>query len=344
MRIGFTYDLKTDWVLGEGEPEDANAEFDGPETVAEVSAALESAGHEVVKVGNVEKLLARIARLKDDVEIVFNICEGRYGRNRESQVPVILEAAGIPYVGSDGLALGLTLEKPLAKKCFLADGIPTPRFKIAWGPDDLTDIKNLKFPVLVKTSREGTSKGLTPDSKVYDRKGLKRQVERIVEQYKQPALIEEFISGVEVTVVVLGNDPPVAMPVIQYCIDGDAQLGDRFYTYAMVVQSHSRDYLCPAPTAKTLSKKVQQIAVRAYQSVGCRDFGRVDFRVDQKGNPYVLEINPLPNLSRKDSFNLFPQVVGSTYEATINRILGYAVERQGLSLAKKRTRSSGRKK
>lgn len=330
MRVGFAYDLKTDWPLSPSDPLDANAEFDGPETVESVTAALRHYGHEVVKIGNVRNLLARINTLATEVDIVFNICEGRVGRNRESQVPVILEAAGIPYVGSDGLALGLTLEKSLAKKCFLADGIPTPRFLTATGAADLRSFDHLRFPLLVKATREGTSKGLTTQSKVYDHRALTEQVERIVNTYHQPALIEEFIAGIEVTVPVLGNHAPEAMPVIQYTLNGDGQLGERFYTYEMVALAHNRDYLCPAPISKTLSQKIQQWAVRAYQSVGCRDFGRVDFRVDQNENPYVLEINPLPNLSKGDSFNLFPQVIGSSYDEIINRILHYALARYGL--------------
>jgi len=335
--------VKTDWERDREDPEDGNAEFDGPETVASVSAALAANGHQIIPSGNVAQLLARIATLKKEVDIVFNICEGRAGRNRESQVPVILEAAGIPYVGSDGLAMGLTLEKSLAKKCFMADGIPTPKFMTAQSRDDLKNMGQMKFPLLVKATREGTSKGLTTHSKVYDAKALKQQVEHIVSTYQQPALVEEFITGIEVTVPVLGNDEPEAMPVVQYCIDGDSQLGERFYTFEMVAKSHNRDYVCPAPIPKALFKRVQTIAVRAYQSVGCRDFGRVDFRVDEKGNPYVLEINPLPNLSRSDSFNLFPQVMGSTYEKMMNRILDHALTRYGL-LKNNRSRSSGEKK
>lgn len=340
MRIGFTYDLKSDWALAADDPHDANAEFDGPETVESVSAALASRGHKIIKIGNVRNLLARIGSLRDEVDIVFNICEGRTGRNRESQVPVILEAAGIPFVGSDGLALGITLEKSLAKKCFLADGIPTPGFRSAWGNEDWDNLNHLKFPVLVKATMEGTSKGLTTDSKVYDKKALARQVNYIVEKYKQPALVEEFISGIEVTVPILGNNPPEAMPVVQYSLNGDAQLGDRFYTYEMVAKAHNRDYICPARIPDTLAKKIQAIALKAYQCVGCRDFGRVDFRVDEAGNPYVLEINPLPNLSLGDSFNLFPQVIGSNYDEVINRILNHALERYGL-LSANRARSAG---
>ena len=154
-------------------------------------------------------------------------------------------------------------------------------------------------------------------------------MEQVNKNYKQPALVEEFISGFEFTVPVLGNRNPEAMPVIQYMISGKEKLGDAFYTFQNVVEK-SVDYICPAKISAAVARQLQDIAVRAYQSVGCRDFGRVDFRVDEKGNPFVLEINPLPNLSKEDAFGQFPKVIGSTYEEILNKIVGFALERQGL--------------
>jgi len=133
--IGITYDLKSDWKFRPEDPTDANAELDSGETLEFVIAGLEASGHKVKKIGNAKNLLAEIDNL--DVDIVFNICEGYHGRNRESQVPLVLEMYGIPYVGSDALTLGVTLDKILAKKCFIADGIPTPRYFEANTGDDL---------------------------------------------------------------------------------------------------------------------------------------------------------------------------------------------------------------
>ena len=156
--------------------------------------------------------------------------------------------------------------------------------------------------------------------------GLKRQIDLITNTYNQPALVEEFIRGTEFTVAVMGNENPEPMPVVQVSIDGNVDLGDKFYTFSRIF-SDSLRYVCPADISEELAAKMHDLAVKVYKAVGCRDFGRVDFRVDEQCNPYVLEINPLPALGKDDVFNLFPQVSGSTYEATINKIVDFAVER-----------------
>lgn len=328
MKIGMTYNVKSDWQLSDGDMIDGNAEFDKPETIEDIAAVLTSLGHQVIKIGNVQKLLAQIETL--DVDIVFNIHEGIGDRNRESQVPILLDLYNIPFTGSDALTLGITLDKMVAKKCFIADGVPTPRYFVAQEVGDIKKLNQVAFPLMVKTMWEGTSKGLSENSRVENVEQLQRQIEFVVKQYKQPALVEEFISGTEFTVGVMGNENPQAMPVVQVSIDGTTELGDHFYTFERT-QGNAVRYVCPANISTELTKKIQEIAVAAYRSVGCRDYGRVDFRVDQKGRPYVLEINPLPSLDRKDVFNLFPKVIGATFEDMIAQILKLALKRYGLS-------------
>ena len=340
--IGITYDLKGDWKLRPEDPTDANAELDSGETLEFVIAALEANGYQVKKIGNVKNLLAEIENL--DVDIIFNICEGYHGRNRESQVPLILEMYGIPYVGSDALTFGVTLDKIIAKKCFIADGIPTPCYFEAYTGDDLKALvkaNKMRFPLIVKPKHEGSSKGLSEKSRVTDWEGLKKQVDLINQKYHQAALVEEFIKGTEFTVPVLGNKNPQAMPVAQVHLDGNVNLGDNFYTHARLSYD-GLGYVCPPKISAEMTKKLQQWAVKAYQSVGCMDFGRVDFRVDEKGRLFVLEINPLPSLAKKDVFNIFPYVMGSTFEKMINQIVNFALERYGLSGGRNRSASSNR--
>ncbi len=336
--IGLTYDLKGDVTAGENDPADLNAELDKPATIDSIAGAFESAGHTVKRIGHVWNLLAQWDDL--DVDIVFNICEGHAGRNRESQVPLLLEMKGIPYVGSDALTLGITLDKIVAKKCFIADGIPTPRYFEAASSENLKKLaKGLKFPLIVKPHHEGSSKGLSRKSRVTSLKELKEQIDLINKVYKQKALVEEFISGTEFTVGVIGNGKPVALPVVQIAIEGKTKLGDDFYTFTRLSQqAHMIEYPCPAKISAKLTRQLQTIAVAAYQSVGCLDFGRVDFRVDAKGRPYVLEINPLPCLSQEDTFNFMAQAMGISYNDIINRIINEAFKRYGMdrSVAKKR--------
>ena len=325
--VGLTYDLKTDYQFQEGDPPDANAEFDHPSTVDVITSAIESQGFRVKKIGNANSLLENIKNL--GVDIVFNISEGLYGRNRESQVPILLEMARIPFVGADALTLGLTLDKIVAKKIFIAEGIPTPRFFEIKTMDNLLDIDHLKFPLIVKPRFEGSSKGLSEKSRVENMQDLKNQAGFIIDAYKQPALVEEFITGQEFTVAIIGNDPPEVLPVVQIKIDGSLQLDDKFYTFARI-SSDRLEYTCPALISQELNEKICQLALRSYSVVDCLDFGRVDFRVDNAGNPYVLEINPLPSLSTEDVFSLLAKLKGLTYEQMIGRILNIALARYGL--------------
>ncbi|MCM8801582.1 MAG: ATP-grasp domain-containing protein [Candidatus Omnitrophica bacterium] len=326
--VGLTYDLKTDYQFKEGDPPDANAEFDYPSTIEVIASSIEACGFKVKKIGNVNALLENIDKL--NVDIVFNISEGLFGRNRESQVPIILEMAGIPFVGSDALTLGLTLDKIMAKKIFIAEGIPTPKFFEIKSVESLDNLDHLKFPLIVKPRYEGSSKGLTDNSCVEDMGNLKKQAEYILNIYKQPALVEEFISGYEFTVAIIGNDPAEVMPVTQIKIDGRLKLNDKFYTFSRI-SSDRLQYICPAPISKDLKKRLFDLALRTYQAVECRDFGRVDFRVDNEGNPYVLEINPLPSLSTEDVFMVVAKHLGISYPQIIKKILTSALRRYGIN-------------
>jgi D-alanine-D-alanine ligase len=326
--VGLTYDLKTDYEFKIGDPADANAEFDHPSTIEVIAKAIESCGFKVKKIGNVTKLLEKMDHL--DVDIVFNISEGVSGRNRESQVPILLEMIDKPFVGADALTLSLTLDKIMAKKVFIAEGIPTPKFFEVRTSDELIHTDHCKFPLIVKPRFEGSSKGLSEDSRVENKEGLKKQVEYVIHTYKQPALIEEFISGQEFTVAVVGNDAPEVLPVVQIKIDGRLQLKDKFYTFARIT-SDRLEYICPARIPGDLRKKLSELALKTYQAVECRDFGRVDFRVDDDGNPYVLEINPLPSLSTEDVFMLVAKNIGISYEQMIGKILDSALKRYNLN-------------
>ena len=330
--IGITYDLKSDWQHNADDPIDAAAELDGHRTVECLKAALEAAGHKVVLIGGARQLIARKMSNDLKVDIVFNISEGFKGRNRESQVPALLDLYNIPFVGADALTLGVTLDKVVAKKCFIADGIPTARYFKANSTDNLFELNTIGFPLFVKTLHEGTSKGITQHSRVENFQQLKVQVDHICQNYKQPALVEEFIKGTEFTVAVIGNNPPKPMPVVQYAIAGKTTLGNEFYSYRHVAEKLV-EHICPAPIDEKLARRLQDLAVKVYDAVDCRDFGRVDFRVDEAGHPFVLEINPLPNLCPDDVFVIFGKVTGMSYDQIINTIMDEALVRVGLQEA-----------
>ncbi len=322
--IGFTYDLKSDHPEGALGPQDALAELDVEETIVLVARALESGGHRVERIGNVRRLLERLPGL--DVDIVFNICEGVGHRSREAEVPTVLEVFGVPYVGSDGLALSLTLDKVMAKKVFVADGVPTPRFFLANGTFSVKDWDGMALPVIVKPCHEGSSKGISEDSIVRKKKDLRGRIEEVHRLYHQPAIVEEFVRGSEFTVLVIGNDDPEALEPVQVQIAGLLDLGDLMYTWRRLA-STDIEYVCPAKAPAGLRRQLCRMAVAAYRAVGCRDFGRVDFRVDEKRRPYVLEVNPLPSLSDEDVFPAIARAHGWTYEGLLLKIVDIARKR-----------------
>lgn len=327
MKIGMTYDLKTEYIFKSTDPKDANAEFDHPDTIQVIREAIEAMGHSVVLIGSAEQLLKKMDRL--DVDLVFNIAEGFSGRNREAQVPILLEMKGIPFTGSDGLTQALTLDKLMTKKVLLSEGIPTPRFfEILHAHDPVPE--DVSFPLIVKPRFEGSSKGLSEQSVVHSAEELRRQAEWLIQTYRQPALVEEFIRGNEFTVAIVGNEPPEVYPVVRIQIDGQEELGDLFYTFSRIASG--AQYLCPARIDAKLEARLQELALRTYRAVECRDFGRVDFRVDEAGKPFVLELNPLPSLSTEDVFGVLAQHRGISYGAMIARIVEAAIQRHGLAV------------
>jgi len=283
-------------------------------------------GYKVKRIGNVHRLLENIDNL--GVDIVFNISEGYKGRNRESQVPILLEMKNIPFIGSDALTLGLTLDKLLTKKVIIADGIPTPKFFEARSPEEL-NLDHFKFPLFVKPRFEGSSKGLSEKSRVENIGQLKEQVDFIVNAYRQPALVEEFISGTEFTIALIGNDPAVAFPPVQVKIDGHMEVGDLFYTFARI-SSDRVEYVCRDDKGDPLMGRIMDLARRVYRAVDCLDFGRVDFRVDKKGNPYFLEINPLPSLSTEDVFMTVAKKIATPYPDMLAKIIDSAFKRYNI--------------
>ena len=318
MRIGLTYNLKTD------SSSPMQAEYDPPETVAAITRALRCAGHDVVPLGSVDALLRVLTTPARALDLVFNIAEGAHGRCRESWVPALLETAGVPYTGSGPSALALALDKLAAKRLCEGEGIPTPRWTQVRPGESVRLPPSLRFPLIVKPRHEGSAMGIDAGAVVRDRKALEARVRWLASAYRQPVLIEEFIAGGEATVCLIGNDPPVALPVILRPLDPVTGLAWH------VGASPSRDparAVVPITRTPELEVALQRHATAAFMLLGCRDLARVDFRISETGQPYFLEINPLPNLSPEDSFGLLGESLGIGYDGIIRRILEAALAR-----------------
>jgi D-alanine-D-alanine ligase len=317
LRIGFTYDLKADY-RALGFSEHAVAEFDTEVTIDAIAGALHALGHDVVRIGHVKALAARLVA-GERWDLVFNIAEGVAGFGRESQVPALLEAYEIPYTFSDPLVCALTLHKGMAKQVARGCGVPTPNFAIVATPADAAAV-DLPFPLFVKPVAEGTSKGVTAKSRVTTRAALVEVCTELLAEYRDPVLVEEFLSGREFTVGILGTgDGARALATLEVLLREGADAA--VYSYRNKAQWRDLvDYRLL--DAGALRRDVEDVALATWRCLGCRDAGRVDVRLDAGGKAQLLEVNPLAGLTPGHSdLPIMAELKGVEYKALIAEIL-----------------------
>ena len=321
--IGMTYDLRSDYVA-QGYSEDELAEFDTDETIDLLEEAIRSLGYDTDRIGNGYTLCQRLAA-GDRWDLVFNIAEGLHGRCREAQVPALLEMFDIGYTFSDPLTCAASLDKSIAKKLVRAQGIPTPKFQVIRRSSALKAM-TLEFPVFVKPLAEGTGKGITSQSRVDNFGELEFACRHIRRQFSQPALIEEFLPGREFTVGLIGNYSEArAIGVTEVIVKEAAHKG--IYSYDAKEGCESQ-VLYGTLREGALRRHVAELALKAYRTLECRDAARVDFRCDEKGEPFFMEINPLPGLHPSHSdLPIIATQQGIRYKTLIEMIIEAAQER-----------------
>ncbi len=298
--------------------DDTEAEYDSPKTIHALEEALKSLGNEVVKVEANPELPVRLTAAGAD--LAFNIAEGNRGRNRESQVPALCEVLELPYTGSDAATLAICLDKALAKRLLREARVRTPRFALfTTGKERLP--RGLRFPLIAKPNAEGTSKGLGPESVVDDEEGLRRLVGRLIDRYRQPVIVEEYVIGRELTVGLLGGDRPRVLPPMEVVFTNHD--GRPVYGYSLKQDfTEEVKYECPARLTPGELAEVRRMSRRAFAALGCRDVARIDLRLDPRGKAHVLEVNPLPGLTPAFSdLCLISEAAGLTYGELISEIL-----------------------
>lgn len=327
ITIGITFDTKNDFKFTGAEPWDWDAEFAVSMAVDDISRALEDLGHKIILIESGTNLLDNFSKYKDQIDMVFNIAEGRFGRSREAQIPALLEMAQIPFVGSDAYALSVGLNKWHTKIIAQSCGIRTPKFVVVENSDHLERISVPQYPVFAKLCYEGSSMGLDENSKIFDFSELQRRIRYLTRTYKQPVIVEEFIAGTEVDVPIIGTKPQQVFGVVGISFD-EKEMGERFLTSKVVYQD---GYCFHYPMNASFEAETSTMSLGIYNAIGCRDFGRADLRIDRYGKPYLLEINPYPFLGKHSSFSYIAEKKGLTYKEMIAMILQSAVDRYSQS-------------
>ena len=331
MNIGLSYDIKEQAPGTEGLPEDAFEEYDSPETVEALAAAIRSQGHSVVNLGGGRGLLNKLAEATPG--LVFNIAEGLGNyRSREAQVPSVLEMLDIPYSGSDPLTLSVCLEKPLTKQLVAACGVATPRWAVINDLAELekTDWQEFPFPAFTKPAHEGSSKGIRNASRINSPQELKELVRKQMALYVQPMMVEEFIAGDEVTVGLIGNSPMRLIGIMHVV----PRQKSPDFVYSLEVKRNWREmvrYECPPRLDVAVLKRIKESALKASAVLGIRDIARMDFRVSSDGVPYFIEVNPLPGLNpQSGDYVIMAEAMGWNYNSLIAEVLNSAIQRCGL--------------
>ncbi len=331
-------------TLEEG-PADAGAEFDKKETIQAIQSAIESDGHTTVFLQADTNLPTKLRDVCPD--ICFNISEGHGGDAREAQVPALLEMLHIPYTASRVLANAIALDKTLTKRIWRDLGLPIARFQEFASADEPL-ARDLKFPMFVKPSREGTGMGMDGGAIVRNESQLRSRVAWVVASYRQPALVEEFLPGREFTIGVLGRkgasrftprpelygeDGFHRFPVLE--VDTAASVTPGVYGHDAKSLTNEQpgvpQFICPATVDSELSDQLYSIALQAHQAIGALDVSRLDFRLDGQGKPRLLEINTLPGLSPGFSdLCVIANADGITYRELILEILYLGASRFSL--------------
>ena len=354
-RIGFAYNQKPESTAGglpssarselrpEEEPpskSDVYAEWDSAETIDAVASALSALG-DVIRIEATEELPARLRSERPD--IVFNIAEGLHGTNREAHVPAICEFFGIPYSGSDPYTLSLCLHKARTKDVLSVHGIPTARYVVIEDESALEEILPPSlFPLFLKPVHEGSSKGITERNFVRDRNELEEQARFLLATYEQPVIAETFLPGAEFTCGVLGNGAHArVLPIVGFNFASLPPGALPIYGFEAKWIWDTPDeplaiFDCPARIDHRLQAAIEDVVLRAYRVLGCRDWSRIDVRLDAEGVPNVVEVNPLPGiLPNPEDNSCLPKAAraaGMSYDELIQSALIAACERTGVAL------------
>jgi D-alanine-D-alanine ligase len=337
LRLGIAYNVYFPELDFEFHPSEELVE----DMAREVYEALKSAGYWVTLLPLGENLFEFFERMKrEEIDVVINLCEGYLNQSRfEPSIAAVYEMLDLPFTGNDSLALAICQDKFKTKAILRAFGLPTPHGQLVSSPEEKI---NLPFPLIVKPACEDASVGINLNSVVDNEEALRLRIEEIVKKYQQPALVEEFIDGREFNVALLGIEGQgvQALPVSEIDFSSLPENIPRICCYeAKWFEDHelyqATPPVCPARINERLRRKLQSLAVAAFKAMGCRDYARVDLRLSSRGEPYILEVNPNPDISLNAGYARALRAASLPYHKFWEIMINNALERKRKSRWKK---------
>lgn len=332
MRVAFVCNTRR-------QEDEFQIEYDPPDTIEKIRHGVEKAGYEYLFIEGDEGAHEELKSLRPD--IVFNRAEGIRGESRESHIPASCEMLGIPYVGSGILSTAICLDKPTTKIILEFHGVRTAPFQVLSAVDEPLN-PGLRFPLILKPSHEGSSMGINWDNVVRDEASMRRKLGEMLQAYKQPILAEAFIDGREFSVGILGNYGPGEEPLILPIFEMDfsrlpKEVGNVLGQRVKTVYDTYKNYICPARIPEELRLRLEDISKRAFKVLNCKDFARLDYRMDKNGEIYFLEINPLPGIdydaTREDGLSFYPVMfyaAGMDFDGMVKEVLEAALRRYNM--------------
>ena len=313
-------------------------EFEPKDTIDRVKYAVEKMGHKYIQLEADYSFYENLKKLRPD--LVLNRAEGIGGESRESHIPAICEMLGIPYVGSGVMANAIGLDKPTTKIILEYYGVKTSPFQVFYSISDPMR-SGLNFPLILKPSHEGSSIGINWDNVVHNEEKLRGKLQEMLQTYDQPILCEEFIDGREFSVGLYGNftsgQEPTALPILEVDFTKfPKELGNVLGQKAKTVFDSSTNYLCPAPISEELRVRLEKEARQAFKVLNCKDWARMDYRMDNNGELYFLEVNTLPGIDynvEHDELSFYPMMwyaAGMDFNDMIHKVVEAAIDRYAI--------------